>query len=228
MLDARMTTTPSARRPPATAAPRLVRERLGVWRERLVLPNGREVLVRPIEPADADALRASFRALSPEEIRLRFQAPLREMSADMARQLATVDPAVGFALAVTEPLPPGEALIGAVVRASIVPNTRRAEFAIIVGRPLAGQGLGLYLMRRLIHWCRARRLEALFGDVLVENVAMLKLADALGFERRHIPGDHGLVRIELNLRQKHATQAEAAPAAPDADATSTRGLETGG
>lgn len=194
-----MTQTPSARRPNATAAPRLTRERLGVWRERLVLPNGREVLVRPIEPADAEPLRASFRALSPEEVRLRFQAPLREMSADMAERLTRIDPASAFALAVTEPLPPGEALIGAVVRASIVPGTRRAEFAIIVGRPLAGQGLGFHLMRRLIHWCRSKRLEAVFGDVLVENDAMLRLADALGFERHHVPGEHGIVRVELRL-----------------------------
>lgn len=228
MLDARMTTTPSARRPNATAAPRLTRERLGVWRERLLLPNGREVLVRPIEPGDADALRASFRALSPEEVRLRFQAPLHEMGADMAQRLTSIDPAAGFALAVTEPLPPGEALIGAVVRASIVPETRRAEFAIIVGRPLAGQGLGFHLMRRLIHWCRARRLDAVFGDVLVENDAMLKLADALGFQRSHVPGDHGLVRIERALRPATPTTAASAPAAPPADATSTRGLEARG
>ena len=216
-----MTTTPSARRPNATAAPRLTRERLGVWRERLVLPNGREVWVRPIEPGDADALRASFRALSPEEVRLRFQAPLREMGADMAQRLTSIDPASGFALAVTEPLPPGEALIGAVVRASIVPGARRAEFAIIVGRPLAGQGLGFHLMRRLIHWCRARRLDAVFGDVLVENDAMLKLADALGFQRSHVPGDHGLVRIELALRRPEATLPPHAAKAPDGDIPST-------
>jgi RimJ/RimL family protein N-acetyltransferase len=228
MLDARMTTPPSARRPNATAGPRITRERLGVWRERLVLPNGREVWLRPIEPRDADALRASFRALSPEEIRLRFQAPLREMSADMARRLTAVDPATGFALAVTEPLPPGEALIGAVVRASIVPGTRRAEFAIIVGRPLAGQGLGFHLMRRLIHWCRAKRLDAVYGDVLVENDAMLRLADALGFERSHVPGDHGLVRIELALRRPDATLPPEAAAAPDGDIPSTPATAPGG
>lgn len=220
-----MTTNPSARRPNATAAPRLTRERLGVWRERLVLPNGREVLVRPIESVDADALRASFRALSPEEVRLRFQAPLREMGAEMAHRLCNVDAASGFALAVTEPLPPGEALIGAVVRASIVPGTRRAEFAIIVGRPLAGQGLGFHLMRRLLHWCRARRLDTVFGDVLVENDAMLKLADALGFERSHIPGDHGLVRIERALRRNPSIGGHIAD---DHDIASTSGAGPGG
>ena len=206
MLDARLSLPPHGRGTRASAAPRLVRERLGVWRERLVLPNGREVLVRPIEPVDADALRASFGALSPEEVRLRFQAPLREMGAEMAHRLCNIDPAEGFALAVTEPLPPGEALIGAVVRASLVPDTRHAEFAIIVGRPLAGQGLGFHLMRRLIHWCRAKRLEVVFGDVLVENDAMLSLADALGFARHHIHGDHGLVRIELALRPTAAAE----------------------
>jgi len=53
--------------------------------------------------------------------------------------------------------------------------------------------------------------------VLVENDAMLKLADALGFQRSHVPGDHGLVRIELALRRPEATLPPRAAVAPDGD-----------
>ena len=75
-----------------------------------------ELLLRPIVPADADALRRSFARLSPEEIRLRFLHPITEMTAAFARQLCELDRASAFALVVTEPLPAGEALIGAVAR----------------------------------------------------------------------------------------------------------------
>jgi GNAT superfamily N-acetyltransferase len=171
------------------------RVHLGPWREEFTLPNGRRVLLRPIVPEDARALRDGFGTLSAEEVRMRFLHPLNELSEDMARQLTQVDPTRGIALVVAEPLPPGEALIGAVARISLGADGREAEFALLVARPLAGQGLGTYLMRRLIQWCARRRVTLLYGDVLNENRAMLKLTANLGFEHLHLHGDQGLTRV---------------------------------
>jgi RimJ/RimL family protein N-acetyltransferase len=173
--------------------------RLGPWRERFVLPNGREVLLRPIEPADARALREGFGVLSADEVRMRFLHPLKELPADLADQLTHVDPRHGMALVVGEPLPPGQALIGAVVRASIHAEDRSAEFAILVARPLAGLGLGSYLMRKLLDWARRRRLTRVWGDVLLENDVMLRIADRLGFRREHVAGESGTVRVVRGL-----------------------------
>lgn len=217
MLDNQTYASPATALRGSGPAPCIARERVGRWCERLTLPNGRRVLVRPLEASDADALRASFGALSPEEVRLRFQAPMREMSAEMAGRLCDVDDARGFALCVTEDLPQAEALIGAVVRGSIDAGTRDAEFAIIVGRPLAGQGLGWYLMQRLLHWVRAKRLDCVYGDVLIENQAMLKLTDALDFSRQHRPGDQGLVRVERRLRQSANAGPLAAEHTPESE-----------
>ncbi len=172
------------------------RVHLGPWREEFTLPNGRRVLLRPIVPEDARALREGFGTLSAEEVRMRFLHPLNELSEDMARKLTHVDPARGIALVVAEPLPPGEALIGAVARISLGAVGHEAEFALLVARPLAGQGLGTYLMRRLIQWCARRRVTLLYGDVLNENRAMLKLTGNLGFEHLHLPGDQGLTRVQ--------------------------------
>ncbi len=177
----------------------LQRERLGPWRELIKLPNGRTVLLRPIDPRDAEPLRAAFATLSPEEVRFRFLHPIKEMTAAMARELTVLDGRLQFALAVSEPEPPGEGLVGAVVRAAIRPTERSAEFAIIVARPLAGQGLGTHLMRRIIAWCRKQGVRLLYGDTLADNVGMLRLADRLGFRRVHMPGEHGIVRVELDL-----------------------------
>ncbi len=186
---------------PPTGRHQIVRERLGPWRELLKLPNGRTVVLRPIDPRDAEVLRAGFGTLSAEEVRFRFMHPIKEMSVELAHDLTVLDPRHSFALAVSEPEPPGEGLVGAVVRASIDPNTEIAEFALIVARPLARQGLGTLLMRRMLDWCRRKKLRAVYGNVLADNTGMLHLADQLGFTRQHVQGEGGTVRVWLDLPQ---------------------------
>ena len=198
-MDSMLQRMPDRASPPPKT-PAIRRERLGPWRELLVLPNGRTVLLRPIDPRDAEPLRAAFATLTADEVRFRFMHPIKEMTPRMARELTVLDPKVSFALAVSEPEPPGEGLVGAVVRASIDPDGREAEFALIVARPLAGQGLGTLLMKRIIEWCRRKGLEAVHGDVLVDNTAMLHLLDRLGFRRTHLPGEGGVVHVRLPLR----------------------------
>ncbi|MCR6662367.1 MAG: GNAT family N-acetyltransferase [Luteimonas sp.] len=178
-----------------------LRNQMPPWHEHVVLANGRDVLIRPIRPADAGPLRASFALLTPEEVRQRFLHTLTEMTEEMAHKLANPDPRSEFALVAAEPLPPGEALLGAVARLAIEPGTRHAEFAILVSRYVAGMGLGRRMMGRLVRWAKTKRLERLHGDVLDGNQPMLALAHALGFTREH--GDSpGLVRVTLDLRQR--------------------------
>jgi GNAT superfamily N-acetyltransferase len=165
------------------------------------LRDGRAVRVRPIEPSDAEPLRGAFSLLTPEDVRLRFLHALTEMTPEMARALTHLNPRTDFALVAAEPLPPGQAMIFAVARASINAESD-AEFAVIVGRPLRGQGLGKHLLRRVADWCRRRGARELFGDVLSENGAMLELVQRLGFERAHLEGEPGVVRVRLPLRRR--------------------------
>jgi RimJ/RimL family protein N-acetyltransferase len=174
------------------------------WTERLVMADGRQLLLRPICPADAEPLRQGFSLLHPEEVRMRFMYTMKELSPEMAQRLSTLDTRRDFALVAAEPLPPGEALITSVVRASIDDDGRRAEFAILVSHYVAGQGLGQLLMKRIIRWARLKRLDELYGDVLDDNSAMLKLADSLGFQREHRMPDPGVVRVRLPLRPADA------------------------
>lgn len=198
MLDSRLTL--AARAMPKPFA--LRREGLpGAWRERLWLPDGRELLLRPIEPADAVSLQRAFPLLNAQEVRLRFQHPVVEMSDDLARSLTQLNRKRQFALVLAEPLPPGEALVGAVVRAAIDDtDEQRAEFAILVSHFLTGMGLGRLLMKRILFWARLKRLREIYGDVLEENTPMLRLAESLGFRREHRIDEPGLTRVRLSLR----------------------------
>ena len=73
-------------------------------------------------------------------------------------------------------------MVGAVARASIIPGTREAEYAILISRFLIGQGLGRQLMRKLVKWGRGKYLDRLYGDVAAENEPMKQLAASLGFK----------------------------------------------
>ena len=180
------------------------RNRLPPWHEQIRLSNGREVLIRPIRPADADPLRQGFALLEPDEIRQRFLHAVRELTPEMADKLSRPDAKREFALVAAEPLPPGEALVGAVARAAITDSGREAEFAILVSHYIAGLGLGRHLMRRLVRWAKGRRLERLWGDVLEHNQPMLALATSLGF-RREPTTQPGLVRVVLELQPSRGT-----------------------
>jgi RimJ/RimL family protein N-acetyltransferase len=174
---------------------KLRREKIGTWRERIWLSDGRELLMRPLQPEDAEPLRRGFSLLSAEEIRMRFLHPITDLTPAFAKQLCDIDPQTGFALAITEALPVGQALVGGVARLSIDRETRKAEFALIVGRQIGKQGLGTYLLRKLIEHTRRRRLVALWGDVREDNDAMLRICDRLGFARTHQAQEPGVVRV---------------------------------
>lgn len=178
------------------------RNRLPPWHELTRLANGRELLLRPIHPLDAEPLRAGFTLLRPEEVRQRFLYAIKELSPEMADRLTRPNPENEFALVAAEPLPPGEALVGAVARIAIDPpredGRRHAEFAILVSHYISGMGLGRQLMLRLVRWARRKQLQRIYGDVLEHNDAMLTLAKSLGFRREHAETP-GLARVVLDL-----------------------------
>ena len=165
-------------------------------------------MIRPIRPEDAEPIRASFSLLQPEEVRQRFSSgiqrdALAEMTPEAAERMTRINPKNEFALVAAEPLPPGEALIGAVARISVDDNGRDAGFAILVSHYVANMGLGRYLMTRLVKWARGKKLDCVYGDVFEHNQAMLSLAESLGFERSGEDAA-GLIRVRLDLKPKAA------------------------
>lgn len=125
-----------------------IRNRMPPWHENFSLPNGRTLLLRPIRPEDGPPLQGAFSLLGPEEIRARFVRSSAEITPEMVQRLTHPNPKSEIVLVAAEQLPPGEALVGAVARAALVPGTRQAEYTILVSSFVAGQGLGRQLMRK--------------------------------------------------------------------------------
>jgi GNAT superfamily N-acetyltransferase len=176
------------------------RNRMPPWHEIFKAPSGHELLIRPIRPEDGPPLHAAFSLFGPEEIRDRFLQSVTELSPETTQRLTHPNPKSEITLVAAESLPAGEAVVGAVARASIIPGTREAEYAILVSRFLVGQGLGRQLMRKLVKWARGKYLDRLYGDVAEENEPMKQLAASLGFQPiPHPNGTPGLVRMVLEL-----------------------------
>ncbi len=185
------------------------RNRLPPWHESFCLPNGREILIRPIRPEDAEPIRASFALLEPDEIRNRYLHTVQSLSDAEIHRLTHPDPRTEFALVAAEPYPPGEALVGAVGRVFLVPGSRDAEYAILVSKYVRAMGLGRHLMLRLVRWARGQKVERLYGDVFDQNHPMLALCESLGFTRQRDQDTPGLFRVVLDLNQAHPDDDEA-------------------
>ena len=110
------------------------------------LPDGTEILLRPIEAADKDRLAVALGRLSQETIRRRFLAAKPRFSSGELRYLTEIDGRNHLALAAFLAADP-ETIIG-VARCVRLPHapTPTAEFAIVVGdafqRPRARQPAG--------------------------------------------------------------------------------------
>jgi acetyltransferase len=88
-------------------------------------------------------------------------------------------------------------LIG-VSRYYMNPQTRVAEFAVVVSDAFQGQGLGEHLMQRLIETARERGVKRLTGSVLRENHRMLALSKELGFHELK-SSDASVIQMALDL-----------------------------
>lgn len=176
------------------------RNRMPPWHEVFKTPSDHELLIRPIRPEDGAPLQAAFSLFGPEEIRDRLLHSVTELSDEAVQRLTHPNAKTEIVLVAAENQQAGEAVVGAIARASINPGTREAEYAILISRFLVGQGLGRQLMRKLVKWGRGKYLDRLYGDVLEANEPMKQLATSLGFKATpHPQGTPGLVRMVLEL-----------------------------
>ncbi|HTE79270.1 MAG TPA: bifunctional acetate--CoA ligase family protein/GNAT family N-acetyltransferase [Reyranella sp.] len=132
--------------------------------------------IRPIRPDDEALLQRFIRHLTPEDIRLRFFGPLRELTHEMAARLTQIDYDREMAFLLID----GEELLG-VGRLAADPGFEQAEFALIVASDRQRKGYGELLLRHVLAYARARGVKRVLGHVLRENRRMIELSKRLGF-----------------------------------------------
>jgi len=149
------------------------------------LRDGRQVLIRPIGPADLDPLKRLFLALSPASSRLRFHAAMKEVPERLLQELTKPDQRehVGF-IAEADGRTAGEApLLVAEARFVRCPGSDAAEFALVVADGWRRIGLGSSLTQTLLQHARMSGVRRLCGDTLVDNETFQRFMRSLGARR---------------------------------------------
>ena len=111
---------------------------MSVPAESVLLRDGLEILVRPVEPADRELIAQAFDRLSPETRYRRFFAPLSRLSEEDLTYLTEVDHSDHEALAAVEP---GAGAVIGVARYVRAEDPTEAEVAVVVGDPWQGRGI---------------------------------------------------------------------------------------
>ena len=170
------------------------------WIDRLALPDGRLITVRPVLPQD-DAIEREFvkHGLTAQSRYWRFQIGLAELPESLAWSFTHIDHHNHFAL-VAERFEAGrQTQVGDArfVREGARPDA--AEFGIAVADAWQGLGIGRRLLAMLVEAARREGIAQLYGDVIHGNTGMLALAQASGFAVRRHPDDARLVRVQRTL-----------------------------
>jgi len=166
---------------------------------RITLRDGAAVTLRPIRPEDADAHAAFFARLTPEDVRLRFFAPIRALSPEQIARMTQIDYDREMAIIATtgDGADAAEAETLGVVR--LFRTGAEAEFAIVVRSDTKGSGLGAALMRAGLDWAREAGIARVVGDVLAENEPMLGFVRRLGFTTTRSRDDPELMVAAIDL-----------------------------
>jgi acyl-CoA synthetase (NDP forming)/GNAT superfamily N-acetyltransferase len=155
--------------------------------------DGAIVTLRPVTEADTDALTDLFNRASASSLRLRFFAnPGRPLlAAEVARLAKPPSPRHGTIAAQL-----GGSLIGVASYERRTPADPSAEFAVFVVDEHQGRGVGTLLLEHLARHARDQGITELYGEVLVANAKMLRVAGDLSASTTSHP-QNGVVEVTI-------------------------------
>jgi FixJ family two-component response regulator len=164
----------------------------------LELHDGTQIVIRVMQPDDADIEDAFVRRLSPESSRMRFFSMIKQLSPALLDKFTHIEFPETYAVIATTIENDLERQIG-VARYMSTEVEGVAEFAIVVADEFQGLGIASKLLSGVVTAASIAGVNRLEGLVLKENRAMLNLAIDLGFQIHAEPNDLTLLRVHKNL-----------------------------
>ncbi|HEX5534340.1 MAG TPA: GNAT family N-acetyltransferase [Actinomycetales bacterium] len=162
------------------------------WEADVVLRDGGTAHLRPITPADAEALQAFHMGQSPESIYLRFFAPMPRLSDRDLERFTHVDYDARVALVALI----GDEIIG-VGRYDRI-DEQLAEVAFNIADGHQGRGLGSVLLEHLAAVARERGIHRFVAEVLPQNRKMVQVFREAGYEVTH-HFDEGVISLAFDI-----------------------------
>lgn len=152
------------------------------------LPDGAQVLIRPIRADDKRMLTDGLRRLSDESVHRRFLTPKRSFSRAELRYLTEVDGRDHVALVAEHPSGPVRRLIAVARFVRLAEDPHAAEVAVTVADDWQGRGLGSMLSEQLASEARRLGIRRFTATMAADNVPahrlMARLTDHL--EQHHV------------------------------------------
>jgi GNAT superfamily N-acetyltransferase len=160
------------------------------------LPDGSEVLVRPVRPDDKPLFAAAWERFGDESRYRRFMAAKNHLSPTELAHLTEVDHVDHEAIGALHPRTGAGLGVARYLRNRDRPTTADAAVAVI--DDWQGRGLGGVLLRRLSARARANGIETFTASLLTENRSMLRLFERLGrVDVRSVEGPTMEIDVEL-------------------------------
>jgi len=161
------------------------------------LKNGKSVTLRPIKPEDETLLKKLFQSLSEQTMRFRFFQVIREVSHDTLTRYCNIDYNREIAMVAKMDCADEKRMIG-VARIILQPGRKEGEFAVVVGDEWQRQGLGSKLVDYIIGIGKDMGLQKIYGDILSDNVKMIKLCEKKGFRLERVDEEMTKAILELD------------------------------
>lgn len=166
--------------------------------ERTQLPDGTDLVIRPIRPEDAQMEQDFVRGLSEQTKYFRFMQAIKELTPEMLVRFTQIDYDREMALIGVVKQEDSDLEVG-VARYMSRPGGDACEFAIVVSDQWRGRGIGTRLMRSLMQNARERGFRIMDGEVLTANAGMLALMRSLGFRMERDRQDPGIKLVAKYL-----------------------------
>ncbi|MBF0108086.1 MAG: GNAT family N-acetyltransferase [Magnetococcales bacterium] len=151
------------------------------WR----MPDGRDILLRPIRPEDEPEHHEFIGRLTEEDIQFRFLSVRKFLPHPEMARLTQIDynREMAFIASAVNPQTAKRETLGA-NRIFTDPTRNSCEFAIVIRSDLKGQGLGRKMMEKMIDYCRSRKIHSMVGWVSPDNGRMVRFVESFGFSLR--------------------------------------------
>lgn len=159
------------------------------------MKNGQSVLLRPIRPEDEPMEEEMFKTFSEKTKQFRFFGPIKEAYHEMLIRYTQIDYDREIAI-IAEITEEGRKKMAGVVRLIADPYNETAEYAIVLGDPWQGQGLGTIMTRYILEIARKRGIKKVYAHVLQENAGMLRIFKKFKFTTRQ---EEDTFRVDLPL-----------------------------
>ncbi|WP_313814215.1 GNAT family N-acetyltransferase [Glutamicibacter sp.] len=175
------------------------------WEADVVLRDGTTAHLRPISPADAQALQEMHRKQSETSVYLRYFTYKSSLTPKELERFTHVDYANRVAFTVLR----GNSIIG-VGRYDRLEDPAEAEVAFNVSDDYQGTGIGSILLEHLAAAARENDITRFTAEVLPENRKMLTVFSDAGYNvARHF--EDGVVMLEFSInptdRSREVTEA---------------------